>query len=164
MRLARFLRVEWNARLRSAAGRADSRCNIISLNPRLRNFGDAEVERTLRHELAHLLAQFRAGRRRIAPHGDEWRAACLDLGIVGEARCHNLPFPITERARRFLYKCPSCQRDFRRVRRIRRTISCLACCRSHNRGKFDPRFRLQLVTATHQSRLSCFVRRAVLPE
>ncbi len=148
MRLARFLRVEWNARLRSAAGRADSRCNIISLNPRLRNFGDAEVERTLRHELAHLLAQFRAGRRRIAPHGDEWRAACLDLGIVGEARCHNLPFPITERARRFLYKCPSCQRDFRRVRRIRRTISCLACCLAHNRGKFDPRFRLQLVTCS----------------
>lgn len=58
------LRVEWNARLFSAAGRADSRRKLISLNPRLREHDAAEIDRTLRHELAHLLAQFRAGRRR----------------------------------------------------------------------------------------------------
>jgi hypothetical protein len=33
------------------------------------------------------------------------------------------------------------------VRRIRRAIACLACCRAHNGGEFDPRFRLRLVTA-----------------
>ena len=153
IRIARSLRVEWNTRLRSAAGRADWRRNIISLNPRLRDFGAEEVERTLRHELAHLLAQFREKSRwRIAPHGEEWRNACRDLGIAGEARCHNLPFPVSERARRFLYKCPRCQRDFRRVRRIRRAIACLACCRAHNRGKFDPRFRLRLCSGPESVR------------
>ncbi len=147
-RIASFVRVEWNSRLKSCAGRADYRYKLISLNPRLAQHGEEEIDRTLRHELAHLLAQFRVGRRRILPHGSEWRQACRDLGVGDETRCHNLPFPITERARRFLYKCPNCRRHFARVRRIRRTIACLACCRAHNRGEFDARFQLRLVTAT----------------
>jgi SprT protein len=103
-----------------------------------------EIERTLRHELAHLLAQWRAGRRRIAPHGSEWRQACRDLGIADEARCHNLPFATKKFAPRFVYVCPNCKEKFLRVRRIRRAIACLACCRKHNRGNFNPRFRLKL--------------------
>jgi SprT protein len=143
--LAKKIRVEWNRRMRSAAGRADWRHALVSLNPRLRDHRASEVEQTLRHELAHLLAQARAGRRRIAPHGAEWRMACRDLGIDGEARCHTLPFPVARRARRFLYKCPNCRSSFPRVHRIRRLVACLACCRAHNRGNFDARFRLRLV-------------------
>jgi SprT protein len=144
-RLAKKIRVEWNRRMRSAAGRADWRHTLVSLNPRLREHSVSEVEQTLRHELAHLLAQARAGRRRLAPHGAEWRLACRDLGIAGEARCHTLPFPVAQRARRFLYKCPHCRSSFARVQRIRRAVACLVCCRAHNRGDFDPRFRLRLV-------------------
>jgi SprT protein len=147
-RLATLVRVEWNPRLRSCAGRADFREKLVSLNPRLSEYGAAEIDRTLRHELAHLLAQFRAGRRRILPHGQEWRSACHDLAIGDERRCHNLPFPSRNRTRRFLYKCPGCQRDFPRVRRIKRAIACLACCRTHNGGEFDPRFRLRLIAAS----------------
>src|SRR4030095_16576857 len=66
-RIATELRVEWNSRLKTAAGRADHRQKLISLNPRLVEH-PAEIDRTLRHELAHILAQFRAGRRRISPH------------------------------------------------------------------------------------------------
>jgi SprT protein len=143
-RIAAEVQIKWNSRLRSCAGRADYRRKIISLNPRLRNHPD-EIERTLLHELAHFLAQFRAGRRCISPHGREWRCACADLGIAGEKRCHNLPFPILHRIRRFLYECPNCARDFPRVRRVRRAIACLACCRLHSRGEFDPRFRLRLI-------------------
>jgi SprT protein len=141
----RDLRVEWNSRLRTAAGHADYRQKLISLNPRLFEH-PAEIDRTLQHELAHILAQFRAGRRRILPHGVEWRQACRDLGISDEKRCHNLPFPVSERARRYLYRCLGCQRDFPRVRRIKRAIACLVCCRAHNGGKFDARFRLQLIS------------------
>jgi predicted SprT family Zn-dependent metalloprotease len=143
--LAREVRVEWNARLFSAAGRADSRRKLVSLNPRLREQDAAEIDRTLRHELAHLLAQFRAGRRRIAPHGAEWRKACRDLGIADESRCHTMPFPIQQRARRFLYRCARCGKEFPRVRRIKRTVACLECCRKFNAGKFDPKARLRLV-------------------
>ena len=143
--LAREVRVEWNARLFSAAGRADLRRKIVSLNPRLREHDAAEIDRTLRHELAHLLAQFRAGRGRVPPHGSEWRKACRDLGIADEARCHALPFPIQRRTRRFLYRCERCGKEFPRVRRIKRTVARLDCCRQFNAGKFDPKARLRLV-------------------
>jgi predicted SprT family Zn-dependent metalloprotease len=175
--LARKVRVEWNPRLKTCAGRADYREKLISLNPLLlgdqlartepgeaklecnkhsslagsipkrsqrRAVVNDEIERTLRHELAHLLAQWRAGRRRIAPHGSEWRQACRDLGIADEARCHNLPFVTKAYSRRYIYRCPNCKEEFPRVRRIRRAIACLACCRKHNGGDFDPRFRLRL--------------------
>lgn len=142
--LARKVHVEWNARLSSAAGRADSRRHLISLNPLLREH-DAEIDRTLRHELAHLLAQFRAGRRRLPPHGAEWRKACHDLGIADEARCHTLPFPVKPRTRRFLYRCSRCGKEFPRVHRIKHTMACLDCCRKFNGGKFDPTARLRLV-------------------
>jgi predicted SprT family Zn-dependent metalloprotease len=201
-KLAREIRVEWNPRLKTAAGRADFREKLISLNPCLRDHGqrDAEnqlnlecnkhssltnepypraavdtlecnmhsslshdaseilensgprrlvvldeIDRTLRHELAHLLAQFRVGRRRIAPHGPEWREACRDLDIADEGRCHNLPFASKSFPRRYVYRCPNCRQKFPRVRRIRRAIACLACCRAHNRGEFDVRFRLRLI-------------------
>ncbi|MEY2585001.1 MAG: SprT protein [Verrucomicrobiota bacterium] len=147
--LAAEVRVEWNARLFSAAGRADSRRNLVSLNPRLRDHDAAEIDRTLRHELAHLLAQFRVGRRRVPPHGAEWRQACHDLGIGDEARCHTLPFPVKKRAPRFLYRCARCGREFPRVRRIKRAVACLECCRKFNRGKFDPKARLRLVKETN---------------
>ena len=143
-KLARQVRVEWNPRMKSAAGRADYRERLISLNPLLRDHGIEEIDRTLRHELAHLLAQFRVGRRRIAPHGPEWREACRDLDIADEARCHNLPFATKAYPARFVYRCPNCRQEFPRVRRIRRVIACLACCRKHNGGDFDPRFQLRL--------------------
>ena len=143
--LAAQIHVEWTTRLRSAAGRAEYGKARICLNSRLSAHGDAEIDRTLRHELAHLLAQARAGRRRIAPHGAEWRRACADLGIAGEPRCHSLPFPIRRQKRRYVYACPHCRRDFPRTRPLRRASACLACCRAHNRGCYDQRFRLQLV-------------------
>jgi len=173
-KLARDVRVEWNPRLKTAAGRADFRKSLISLNPLLQELRDGlvqtefgtdkldclkqssltsaghldhdEIDRTLRHELAHLLAQWRIGRRRIAPHGSEWRRACRDLGIADEARCHNLPFASRNFPPRYVYRCPNCKEEFRRVRRIRRAIACLACCRKHNGGDFNPRFRLKLTT------------------
>jgi SprT protein len=145
-RIARELRVEWNSRLKTAAGRADYRQKLISLNPRLFEH-QAEIDRTLRHELAHILAQFRAGRRRILPHGDDWRTACRDLGISDEKRCHNLPFPAQTYAVRFTYRCPNCRQEFPRVRRVRRAVACLSCCRKHNGGEFDARFRLKLLNS-----------------
>jgi SprT protein len=145
-RIASEVRVEWNPQLKTAAGRADYRRKLISLNPRLFEH-PTEIDRTLRHELAHILTQFRAGRRRIPPHGVEWQQACVDLGIADEKRCHNLPFPARTYAARFVYRCPNCRQEFPRVRRVHRAVACLACCRKHNGGHFDPRFRLRLTSS-----------------
>jgi SprT protein len=146
-RIANDLRVEWNSRLKTAAGRADYHEKLISLNPRLIEH-PTEIDRTLRHELAHILAQFRAGRRRISPHGTEWQQACVDLGIADEKRCHNLPFPAHTYAARFVYRCPNCHQEFPRVRRVRRAVACLGCCRKYNGGDFDLRFRLRLLSSS----------------
>jgi predicted SprT family Zn-dependent metalloprotease len=105
------------------------------------------VERTLRHELAHLLAQHRAGRRRIAPHGPQWQQACRDLGLVDETRCHTLPLPRRQMHARHVYRCPSCKVEVRRVRPFGRKTACLACCRRHNRGRYHDRFRFVKVPA-----------------
>lgn len=144
--LAKSVEVEWNARLCSAAGRADFRRKLVSLNPRLHEHGPAEIDRTLCHELAHLLAQARAGRRRVAPHGAEWKRACRDLGLANESRTHALPFPVQRRSRRYLYVCPRCGKEFSRARPIKRAMACLDCCRKFNHGKFDRKAQLRLVT------------------
>lgn len=146
--LATRVLVRWNPRLVSTAGRAFAARATVELNPKLPAF-PGETERTLRHELAHLLAAWRArggGRlrgRRIAPHGPEWRQACAELGIPGEPRCHRLGLPRrAPAARRHTYRCPGCGFQLRRVRPIpkRRPLACRACCRSFARGRFDRRF------------------------
>src|SRR5437764_7532459 len=154
--LTDHLRVEWNERMRTTVGRADFRRCLISLNPALQKFGPAEIDRTLRHELAHLLAHSRS-RRRILPHGREWRKACRDLGIPGERAGHTLPLVGRALRRRFVYRCKSCQRHFPRVRRIRRATACLACCRRFSRGAYDERFRLHLVKGSRFSKVSALL-------
>ncbi|MGB8166983.1 MAG: SprT-like domain-containing protein [Chthoniobacteraceae bacterium] len=143
--LASAVRVVWNSRMRSTAGMAYPRRGLITLNPHLREFGEEEVDRTLRHELAHLLAHHRAGRRRIAPHGPEWVCACRDLGLADEKRCHDLPLPRRKMTARHFYRCPSCEVVLHRVRPLRRKSACLVCCRRHNRGGYDERFRFQKI-------------------
>jgi SprT protein len=143
--VAQKVRVAWNSRLTTTAGMARYRENLVVLNPRLQDFSAGEVDRTLRHELAHLLAHARHRRRRIAPHGGEWQQACRDLGLHDEKRCHELPLPRRTVARRHFYACSHCGANYPRVRPIRRKVACLKCCRTHNRGQFHERFVLRKV-------------------
>jgi len=145
--LAASVAVFWNARMRTAAGRAFARDWRIELNPRLQDLPgeqcEAELRSTFLHELAHLVAFARVGRKRIAPHGPEWRAACHDLGIPEEDRCHALDFQPRRLAKRFAYACPACGVVLLRVRRLRRRVACYPCCRKHAGGQFDAHFQLR---------------------
>ncbi len=142
--------VHWNPRLRSTAGYAAYPSWRIELNPRLIGI-EGQVARTLRHELAHLVAYHRAGRRRIEPHGDEWRRACCDLGIPGESARHTLPLPRTKKRRNYSYQCPACGTVVGRVRPFKRPTACLSCCRKHSRGAYDARFKFVAVPHPPQS-------------
>jgi predicted SprT family Zn-dependent metalloprotease len=142
--LAPLIVVGWNSRMRTTAGVAIASHREIWLNPALREISLEEVDRTLLHELAHLLAQHRHGRQRLAPHGPEWMQACRDLGIPGEGRTHQLPFTARRMKRRYLLRCPGCGESHDRVRIPRRRIACLGCCRTHNRGIYDERFRFEV--------------------
>ena len=145
--LATRVRVEWNARMRSTAGVAFPGRALVRLNPRLREFGADEIDRTLRHELAHLLAHHRAGRRRISPHGREWQQACRDLGLTDEKRCHDLPLPRRQITARHFYRCPHCAMELQRVRPLRGKSACLACCRRYNGGSYADKFRFTKIPA-----------------
>lgn len=141
---AKLVTVTWNARLRSTAGYARYPKWAVELNPLLRDF-EGQVERTLKHELAHLIAYHRSGRRRIEPHGREWKLACADLGIPDEKAHHRLPLPRNEVERKLTYSCPACQTRVHRVRKFRRPTACLSCCNRHAGGRYDGRFKLALV-------------------
>jgi SprT protein len=142
--LAERVAVRWNRRLTSTAGQARIAQSLVLLNPRLTQF-PGELDRTLRHELAHLLAYWRtsAKRRKITAHGPEWRQACADLGIADESRCHNLPLPRRRMPRRHAYRCPGCQAVLLRTRAMprRRSLACRLCCQRHAGGRYDARFR-----------------------
>lgn len=140
--LARKVRVVWNPRMQTTAGRAWWPDRTIELNPKLRDCQPEELWRTLKHELAHLVAYERCGRRHIDPHGDEWQAACTELGIPGEKPFHTLPFKRRRMKRNHSYICPNCLGIIHRVRPIQRTVACYDCCRKFNRGAYHERFKL----------------------
>jgi len=141
---AKLVSVQWNPRLRSTAGYASFPSWKIELNPKLQDF-EGQVERTMRHELAHLVAYHRAGRRRIEPHGAEWQQACADLGIPGESARHRLPLPRREVKRNFTYACAHCGFIVPRVQKFRRYTACRECCSKYNGGLYDAKYRFVLI-------------------
>ena len=121
---------------------------LVSLNPRLREHRRARKLIAPCDMNSRIYSRKRArvadASHRTARNGD---APVAISASRDEKRCHTLPFPASMRARRYLYRCPRCEDDFPRVRRIRRAMACLACCRKHNRGQFDRRFQLELIRA-----------------
>ena len=144
--LADQVKVFWNLRLSSTAGLAHHSNAQIDLNPRLERFAPTEPERTLLHELAHLIAHFRASGRRIKPHGPEWQSACLELGIPGEKRCHDLPLANRVIKRKLAYQCRCCGIIVPRVRKLSRDSACYPCCQKYNKGGYSRRFLLEKIS------------------
>ena len=140
--LARKVSVSWNPRMQTTAGRAWWPDRSIELNPKLKECEPEELWRTLKHELAHLIAYERCGRRHIEPHGPEWMNACNDLGIPGEQPFHTLPFKRRRMKRNHVYICPNCCTNLRRVKPIQRPVACYDCCRKFNDGAYHDRFKL----------------------
>ena len=149
-KLQKKLQVIWNARMRSAAGRAFWPEAKVELNPQLRGISEEEVERTLRHELAHILVFARYGTRR-KPHGAEWRLFCTQLGIPDETATHSLALPARRQERKYRYVCNCCGKALERVRPLRREAACVACCRRFSNGRFDQRFTLKLTRDVEKS-------------
>jgi len=113
---APYTRVFWNHKLRSRAGLAYPTLHCVVLNPSLLHFGTTCAHRILRHELAHLLADFRHPNLRDKPHhGAHWQQACSDLGIPGENLYHSIPLPQRTLKRKYFYHCPVCKSSLSRT-------------------------------------------------
>jgi len=124
--LADRVRVSYNARLRTTAGRAVLEDARVELNTRLLRENPTHLVPTLVHELAHLAVHMQYGR--VAPHGRHWRAFMRAAGHSHKAT-HALPTAHLKRPRRhylYLHRCSDCGQTFL-ARRVRRDLYCKTC-------------------------------------
>lgn len=103
---------------------------LVAVNDR------AEVTNTVLHEIAHALAGHKAG------HGPVWKAMAKSIGCDGN-RCYDsnkvTAVPTTVRSQ-YVAHCPSCNKEFRRVKRVSagQSHSCSAC----SGGRYNPAYKL----------------------
>lgn len=118
----RPIRVLFNRRLRTVAGRADGRAHAIELNPHLLDRHPEELVPTLVHELCHLAVGVGDG------HGERWRRAMLALGFA-PATCHQLDVVGLEvqRRRAWRWSCAACGETYLRHHRGARRFRCGSC-------------------------------------
>jgi predicted SprT family Zn-dependent metalloprotease len=83
------LRVVWNEKLTTTAGRAFQRRGRIELNPTLMERAPDQLPMVLTHEAAHLAA-FRLFGANIPPHGRHWRSL-MRLAGHEPAITHDIP-------------------------------------------------------------------------
>lgn len=106
----------------------------IKIGVRYHQLFSGEVYGTLLHEMIHLLNP---------THDRRFRATALLVGAPLNARFH----PDLRRPPRYLYRCPGCNTEFPRQRRLRES-SCAPC----SGGGFDSRFKLRLVDSARQQK------------
>jgi SprT protein len=114
------------------AGEACSESGVIRYNEGLLwRYGQAFVDEIVPHEVAHLVAPA-LSRRRVRPHGAEWKAVMEFFGVPAR-RCHRFEAEPARRVRRVAYRC-ACPRPHlltprahRRIRRGWAEYSCREC-------------------------------------
>ena len=90
----------------------------------------------LKHEMIHLWLHERG---LPSGHTGEFRTKARSIGQPRTR--HSLPLPPPRCG--WLYTCATCGQQFARRRRYGRAVACKPCCRTHNKGAFDARFKLR---------------------
>jgi predicted SprT family Zn-dependent metalloprotease len=136
--------LRWNPRLRSSAGRfmPGSRRFFQDLPPAIEvasylleeKDSLALIADTLAHEMIHYWLWVR---RRPYGHSSEFMAK---MRLMGVSRYNSVP---RRRPPRYAYKCPACQVEFLARKRLG-VLACAKCCKQHNKGRYDSRFKLFL--------------------
>jgi SprT-like protein len=136
--------LRWNSRLRSSAGRFipgrrrfwEECPPVIEIASYLLEEAQAEdlIYDTLAHEMIHYWLWVR---RKPYGHTPEFLAKMKAMGV---SRYNQVP---RTRPFKYLYRCPSCQKDFPAKRKLG-VLACANCCKRFANGKFDRRFELVL--------------------
>ncbi|HEY3780145.1 MAG TPA: SprT-like domain-containing protein [Fimbriimonadaceae bacterium] len=109
-------RIAWRG-YRVSAGMAYYKTGIIGLS-RIVLQDEAQMQLTLRHEYAHLLAYVRHGKAG-AGHGEPWKQAMIDLGLPPKVR-HNYEVQRNAKRQQVGYLCQRCGTVLVRSRRLPR--------------------------------------------
>ncbi len=110
--LVHTLQVVWNGRLTRSLGRCLPSRAQIWLNPQLAEGHEELLVEVLCHEVAHA-AVFALHRRRVSPHGKEWKHLMRLAGYTPRATyrpgdCGLPVLPVRRPGHRFLHRCPTC--------------------------------------------------------
>jgi predicted SprT family Zn-dependent metalloprotease len=135
----------WNSRLRSAAGRfiPGSRKFFRQAPPKIEvasylieeEAAATLIYDTIAHEMIHLWLWVR---RRPYGHTEEFM---VKMRAMGASRYNPVP---KHPSPKYIYRCPACNRDFPARKKLG-VLACLDCCKRESGGKFDRRFRLEMV-------------------
>ena len=120
------------------AGYANVRKNNIRYNKDLLIANEASfLARTVPHEVAHIVAQERAGYfRRIKSHGIEWKKVMLDFGVKDITRCHSYDTTNARTVRGgYIYACGCQEYNFTIIRHRRMMQGCRSYQCRKCRGK-----------------------------
>ena len=121
-------------------GKAERKVISIS-KPFAVAYGWKVMEDVVRHEVAHAMD---VDERSRTDHGDVWKAWAVRCG-ADPTRLYegeNIRLPA-----KYVAVCPVCRDRSPYYRKPRRPGACAACCKRHNGGLYDPRFRLTFYTA-----------------
>ena len=150
-------RIAWSRRLTRAAGNIEVRRKVIKLSVPLliEAFGgdslfaptfvicgvpcespQSALREILKHEMIHLWLHERG---LPSGHTTEFRAKARAIGQPKTRHAIDLPRP----RHGWLYTCAHCGHEFARRRRYSRAVACGLCCKKHNGGSFEARFKLR---------------------
>ncbi len=135
----------WNSRLRSAAGRfiPGNRKFFRQAPPTIEvasylleeSGAEALIRDTVAHEMIH---HWLWVRRKPYGHTEEF---LTKMRLMGATRYNPVP---KLRGPKYIYRCPACGKDFPARRKLG-VLACLECCKKESGGKFDRRFKLEMV-------------------
>ena len=135
----------WNSRLRSGAGRfiPGSRKFFREAPPKIEvasyllaeEGAEALIKDTVAHEMIHLWLWVRK-----KPYGHTVEFL-TKMRVMGATRYNPVP---KLRGPKYIYRCPNCARNFPARRKLG-VLACLDCCKKEADGKFDHRFKLEIV-------------------
>ncbi len=140
--LPRDFTIAFNPLLRRLTGRITYGWKLIELSLwHFRQYGVADAEQTLEHEMLHLYLHTLG---QPSGHNGLFKEAARQLGI---RVFHANAYPKNRASRhRYVYECPACGRmAFRKRAERRHAIACGACCRANTGGAWDERFALRLL-------------------
>lgn len=135
--IAKPTAVIYNKRLLAVFGRCNYNkdgSRFIEISHRFAEINiDKIVKAVIKHEIAHIDT---------TGHGDDFKRACNGMGISYHTQRDypDLKIP-TIGGRVHVYKCPKCNAEILRRRKLKVIRSaCASCCRKHNNGRFAAKF------------------------
>jgi predicted SprT family Zn-dependent metalloprotease len=98
------------------------------------NRTNEEVKNTILHEIAHALTP---GEH----HNKVWKRKFIEIGGTGE-RCSKCEYKAKGKN---MYICTNCGHNTETHRKWIVPHACYVCCKIHNNGKYDPRFKMEKI-------------------